>query len=175
MQNKRYWRNQDIRAKEMRVIDEDGKNLGVLQREEALRIAQEKELDLVQITQSTFPPVCRIIDFGQFKYREEKELKKQKTKQKTTEIKGIRLGVNIGEHDIEVRTKQAEKFLEEGHKVKIELMLRGRQRAHPDVAREKIQSFLKTLPNIILEQTIKQIGPKLSCLICRKNSKPTNP
>lgn len=136
---------------------------------QALELAKQKELDLVQVTDKTFPPVCRLVDFGKLKYEQEKEERKQKAKQKQIEIKGIRLGVNIGEHDLNVRTGQAEKFLKEGDKVQVELLLRGREKAHPEIAREVINKFLNKLPNITIEQPIKQQGGKFSCLICRKN------
>jgi translation initiation factor IF-3 len=140
--------NNQIRARQVRVIDEAGKQLGVVSLEEALRMAQERNLDLIQVTEKVEPPVCKIMDYGKYLYREEKKERETK-KQKGGEVKGIRLSFGISSHDLEVRVHQAEKFLKEGNKVRIELILRGREKAHLDFAKEKIKKFLETLENQI--------------------------
>jgi len=136
--------NNQIRASRVRVIDETEKQLGIIPLEEALRMARERNLDLIQVTERVEPPVCKIMDYGKYLYREEKKERGAK-KQKGGEVKGIRLSFGISSHDLETRAHQAEKFLKEGNKVRIELILRGREKAHQDFAKEKIKKFLETL------------------------------
>ncbi|RLC33565.1 MAG: translation initiation factor IF-3 [Candidatus Nealsonbacteria bacterium] len=146
---KRTFINRQIRAKEVRVVDESGNQLGVLTLEEALQKAQERNLDLIQVTSKVEPPVCKIMDYGKFLYQQKKREKESAKKQKGGELKGIRLGFNMAQHDLEVKARQAEKFLKEGNKVKIELRLRGREKALGDHAREKINTFLEILQKLI--------------------------
>lgn len=133
----------------MRVIDETGKQLGVMSLEKALRAARERNLDLIQITEKVEPPVCKIMDYGKYLYLQKKKERQAAKKQKGGELKGIRLGFNISQHDLEVRTRQAEKFLKEGNKVRIEMRLRGREKALGNFAKEKINKFLETLTSLI--------------------------
>lgn len=167
-----YYRcNEQIRSPEVRVIDEDGSHIGVLSKERALKMAEEKELDLVEINPKAEPPTVRIMDFGQFKYQKEKEARKLKAKQKNIEIKGIRLSIRISEHDKTVRVNQAKRFLEEGDKVKVEIVLRGRERSHPDLAKEQIESFINELEQIIkvkIEQPITKQGNAVTAIICKE-------
>ncbi len=132
--------NENIRATKVRLVSEE-EHFGVVDIETALKKAQEKGLDLVQITTNVNPPVCKIVDFGRYSYEENKKKKKQEKTSKTQE-KAIRLGFAISEHDMDVRMRSAEKFLAAGDYVKIIIPLRGRQRALEDVAREKLQYFL---------------------------------
>jgi translation initiation factor IF-3 len=120
-------------------------------------MARASELDLVEIVPNTRPPVVKIMDFGKYQYQKAKEAQLQKAKQKRTEIKGLRIGLRTDEHDIDVRRKQAEKFLSQGNKVKLEIMLRGREKAHQQLARDTLQEFVKSIsvPNKI-EQEIKR-------------------
>jgi translation initiation factor IF-3 len=145
---KRILSNNRIRAREVRLIDENEKQIGVVSLEEALRMAQERNLDLIQVTEKVEPPVCRLGDLGKYIYREEK---KEKTihKHKGGDLKGIRLTFNISQHDLETRVHQAEKFLKRGDQVRIELPLKGRQRALQDFAQGKIEKFLNTLNDLI--------------------------
>jgi translation initiation factor IF-3 len=124
------------------VIDEEGKNLGVMKLEEALALAQSKNLDLVEITSNANPVVVKICDYGKFLYQQEKELRKQKAKERGDEMKHIRLGFNIGKHDMEVRAHQAAEFLKEGMRVQIEMVLKGREKTHKDLAENKLKEFL---------------------------------
>jgi translation initiation factor IF-3 len=142
---------------EVRLIDEAGQQIGVISSEEALRMAREKELDLVEIVPNTRPPVVKIMDFGKYQYQKAKEAQTQKAKQRKTEVKGLRIGLRTDEHDIEVRIKQAEKFLSQGNKVKVEITLRGREKAHQQLARDTLQEFINSIsaPNKI-EQEIKR-------------------
>ncbi len=143
--NQRIIANTQIRAKEVRVIDETGKQLGVMGLEEALRIARERNLDLIQVTEKVEPPVCKIMDYGKYVYQEKKKEKSATKKQKISELKMIRLGFNISQHDLEIRARQAEKFLQGGDKVRVDIVLRGREKALGDFAKEKINKFLEVL------------------------------
>ena len=129
----------------MRVVDEIGKNLGVLDTYKAIEMAQERGLDLVEIAPTVKPPVCKITDYGKYKYQQAKKEQQQKAKQKTIEVKGIRIGLSTSSHDSEYKAKQAGGFLGEGNKVRIEMRLRGREKAHQDLAREKLNDFLKLI------------------------------
>jgi len=139
--------NYRIRAPQVRLIDETGKQLGILLIEKALRIAGERNLDLIQVTEKVTPPVCKIMDYGKYLYQEKK--KEKLAPKGPGELKGIRLGFGISQHDLEVRAKLAEKFLKKGYKVRVELILRGRQKALPEFAREKMNQFLKILEGIL--------------------------
>src|SRR3989338_10153835 len=129
--------NTRITALEVFVIGPEGEQVGKMETAKAIEFAQSKELDLVEVSPKAVPPVCRILDYGQFKYQKEKEARKQKAQSKEIEIKGIRLTFRIGQGDLETRLAQAKKFLERGDKVKVELVLHGREKGHKDVAREK--------------------------------------
>lgn len=142
---KRYRINQYIRTSPVRVIDENGKNLGVMETTEALRLAGERGLDLIEIAPTVTPPVCRIMEFGKFKYEREKG-EREHSKKRGSEVKGIRIGFATGKHDLALRAEQARKFLEKGNKVRIEMRLRGREKAHPDFALKRFHEFLDSLP-----------------------------
>ena len=139
---KNYKVNNQIKADEVRVIDEEGKNLEVMKLEEALALAQSKNLDLVEITSSVNPIVVKICNYGKFLYQQEKEAKKQKIKERGDELKHIRLGFNIGKHDMEIRARQATEFLKEGLRVQVELVLKGREKSHKELAENKLKEFL---------------------------------
>ncbi len=162
--------NDRIKAAEVRVIDEKGQPLGVMTIEKALELVQSRELDLVEVSPKAEPPVCKILDYGQFKYQKEKEARKQKAAAKEIELKVIRLSVRIGEHDLEVRQKQAAKFLDRGDKVKIELPMRGREKAHKDVAEGVLKLFLEGLKaqyQLRVEQEIKYLGGRFSAIVAK--------
>jgi len=125
------------------VIDETGKQLGVFPLEEALRLAQERNLDLIQVTEKVEPPVCKLGDYGKYLYSLEK--KEKTTKTKAGEIKGVRISFAISPHDLETKAKMAEKFLKKGYRVRVELILKGRQKALGDFAKGKMNQFLETL------------------------------
>ena len=138
----------------MRVIDETGKQIGVLALQEALRIARERNLDLIQITEKVEPPVCKIIDYGKYLYWLQK---KERGAKKSSQIKGIRLGFNISLYDLETRAHQAEKFLKKGNKVKVEMRLRGREKALGEFAKGKINQFLEILEKLIPIKTEREL------------------
>jgi len=167
---KKFLINNQIKASKVRVIDDQGNNLGVFSLEEALKMAKERNLDLIQITDKVDPPVCRIFDYGKFLYQMKKR-EKEKKKEKGGEIKGIRLGFNISEHDMETRANQAKEFLEEGNKVQIEMILRGRERELTNFAKEKIKRFLEILGNkvpIKIEQDLKKVPRGFIMIISKK-------
>ena len=150
--------NNQIRARELRLIDETGEQMGIISLEEALRIARERNLDLIQVTEKVTPAVCRLGDYGKYLYREEKK-EKATHKHKGGELKGIRLTFNISQHDLETRVRQTEKFLKRGDRVRVELPLRGRQKALQNFAKEKIEKFLEILKGIVpikIEQELKR-------------------
>lgn len=149
--------NQWIRLSPVRLIDEKGQNLGIVETDKALELAREKGLDLIEIAPNVRPPVCRIMDHGKYQYQKAKEEKQQKTKQKRIEVKGIRISLRISQHDLETKAKQANKFLDQGHKVRIEMILRGREKGLFEMAREKLDKFIKLIsPEVKIEQEIKR-------------------
>ena len=161
--------NNRIRAREVRLIDENGKQIGILELRKALQTAWERNLDLVQMTEKVEPPVCKIMDYGKYLYQQEK--KEREAKKKTRgELKGIRLSFNISQHDLETRVNQAEKFLRQGNKVRIELRLRGREKALADFAKEKMNKFLEILGNLTpykIERELKRESQRLIMIISR--------
>lgn len=163
--------NHKISAEEVRVLDEDGEYVGVMSLKEALAKAKEMELDLIEINPKANPPVCRIAEFGKFKYQQEKEARKQKANSDESELKGIRLSPRISEHDLEVRLKQAKKFLNRGDKARIEMRLRGREKAHGDVAENVIKDFVNRIEQefpVKFEQKIERQGGKITATIVKK-------
>ena len=163
--------NNFIRAREVRVVDKDGKNLGVLKLSDALRISREQGLDLIQVTEKIEIPVCKIMNYGKYQYSEKKQQKKSdQKKHQGGEMKAIRLGFNISQHDMEIRAKQAGKFLEQGDKVRIDLILRGRQKALQDFSKEKINKFLEILEPISpykIERDLKKAPRGLTIIIAQ--------
>lgn len=161
--------NNQIRASEVRLIDETGKQLGVVSLEEALRTARERNLDLIQVTEKVDPPVCRIMEYGKYLYSLQKKEKGMKTK--TSEIKGVRLGLAISQHDMETKANQAEKFLKDGDKVKVDMVLRGREKALKDFAKNKVYKFLEILDQKIpvkMESDFKKESKGFTVIVSKK-------
>lgn len=129
----------------MRVIDEIGQNMGIMPLEAALKLAREKGLDLIEIAATAKPPVAKIISFDKFRYQKEKELKKQKAGQKASELKRIQISVKAAKNDLETKAKKLNEFLQEGDKVEILLVLRGREKYNKDWARQKLNDFLSLI------------------------------
>ena len=150
---KRPFVDNQIRAAQVRAIDEQGKNLGILNLEIALKIARERNLNLVQVTEKVKPPVCRIMNYGKYLYSFQKKTKIKKA----GELKTIRLGFNISPHDLETRAKQAENFLKKGDKIRVEMTLRGREKALGDFAKEKFKQFLGFLDKLIPIKTEREL------------------
>jgi translation initiation factor IF-3 len=141
----KYNKNHQIKAEEVRLLGATKENLGVMSIEAARTMADEQEMDLVEINPKSVPPICMIVDFANFKYQKEKEAKKLKANTHVVEIKGIRLTVRMSDHDMGVRCKQASKFLDRGDKVKVEIILRGRENSKPQLAFDAIDKFYTTL------------------------------
>ncbi|MFH1405031.1 MAG: translation initiation factor IF-3 [Patescibacteria group bacterium] len=162
--------NERIKVPEVYVIGFEGEQIGVMPIEKAIEMAREKELDLVEVSPKANPPVCRLLDFGQFKYQKEKEARKQKAQSKEVDIKGVRLTFRIGKGDLDTRLAQSLKFLERGDKVRVELVMRGREKAHKDVATKLMNDFLnqiKATYEIRLEQAVQFQGGKFTCIVAR--------
>jgi len=153
----------------VRVIDETGKQMGIFNLAEALRIARERNLDLIQVTEKVEPPVCKIMDYGKYLYWLQKKGRVAKAKM-GGELKGIRLGYNISLHDMEIRTHQAEKFLRKGNKVRVELILKGREKALGEFAKGKMNQFLEILEKLIpikIERELKKEARGLTMIISK--------
>lgn len=154
-----------IKAPKVRLIDENGNQLGVVSLDSALLKAEEAGLDLVQVSPDIETPVCKILDHGKFKYEQEKKLQKSKKAQKSTEIKGIRLSVKIGQHDLDTKLKKAKEFLERGDKLSLQLRFRGREMAHTELGAEVLKRFVAELGDIKIEQEPKMMGRGMTMVI----------
>jgi translation initiation factor IF-3 len=148
--------NERIRFPKIRVIDTDGGQLGIMTPRDALRMAEEKELDLVLVSDKADPPVCRIMDYGKFKFEQEKKAREARKKQHTSDVKEVKMRYKIEEHDYNVRVNQAERFLKAGDKVKATITFRGREIQHVDLA----ESLLKRMANDLQELAEVQQAPK---------------
>lgn len=137
--------NEEIRDREIRVIGDEGEQLGIMSSKDALALAQEKKLDLVKIAPNANPPVCRIMDFGKHRYEQQKRDKEARKKQKSVSLKEVRLGLNIEKHDLETKAKSAAKFLEKGDKVKISLRFKGREMGYTQLGYDVIKKFAAEL------------------------------
>ncbi|RME01985.1 MAG: translation initiation factor IF-3 [Calditrichaeota bacterium] len=140
--------NEQINSPTVRVVSSDGKQLGIMPISQALRLAEEQELDLVEVAPNSNPPVCRIMDFGKYKYEQSKKEKSNKKKQVSMQVKEIRLRPKIEEHDYEFKTKHARKFLEAGNKVKATVIFRGREMAYQQFGRELLNRMIEDLSDI---------------------------
>lgn len=154
--------NNQIRALEMRVIDQHGKNLGVLSKERAMELAGEAGLDLIEISASTNPPICKIADYGKHAYELSKKKKEVKAKQSTSETKNIQISVEISDNDIGIKAKRAAEWLKEGHRVKIELQMKGRTKYMEDAfLRSRLDRILAIIPcEYKIAESIKKMGNK---------------
>lgn len=132
----------------MRVIDDEANVLGVMDLPKALELARQRELDLVEVAPNAVPPVCKVMDFGKYVYRQQKVDRKHRAQQKQSEVKGIRLGFRTGPHDVEVKAKQARKFLEARHVVKVVMIFRGREITHKNLGMEKMKFFYEILQDV---------------------------
>jgi len=151
--------NRQIRVPSVRLIDEDDAQLGEKTLEEALQIASERGLDLVEVAPKAVPPVCKIMDYGKYLYRQNKIEQKHKKMQKQGEMKGIRLSYSIDKHDLETKIRQAEGFLKNHSIVKVTLVFKGREASHADLGREKMKQFIDGLKDIAqVEEAPKKQG-----------------
>lgn len=159
--NERIRVNERIRAREVRVIDEEGAQLGVMVPFEAVKIARQQGLDLVEISPTADPPVCKITDYGKYLYQENKKKHQQRRQHKTTQLKEVKFRPATAEHDYQVRKNQIIRFLGEGHKVKAMIFHRGREMAHQEVGRAKMERLLKE----IAEHAQVELGPRMEANI----------
>ena len=140
--------NEEIRDKEVRLIDEEGNQLGVVPVKEALAMARERNLDLVKIAPQAKPPVCKILNYGKYRFEQIKREKEAKKKQKVIDIKDVRLSPNIEEHDLQTKQKNAVKFLKNGDKVKVSVRFRGRELSRTEIGREVLDDFTKGIAEV---------------------------
>lgn len=165
--------NLGIRVPSVVLIDEEGAHHGEVKIEKALAMAKEAGLDLVEVNPTVNPPMVKIMDFGQFKYELDKKIQKQRAHHKKVDTKGLRLSIRIGEHDLAVRREQAKKFLGKGNKLRIELQLRGRERQHPELARDVINKFVTSLETegeleLTVEEGLTSQGGKFTMILTNK-------
>jgi len=161
--------NEQIRDKEVRVIGEDGEQLGVMSAKEAMKLAEEAELDLVKIAPTANPPVCKIVDYGKYKYEQLRREKEAKKKQKVIEVKEIRLSPNIDTNDLNTKINAARKFLTKGDKVKITLRFRGREMAHMNSSKHILDDFAEKLADIsVVEKAPKVEGRSMTMFLTEK-------
>lgn len=162
--------NNQIRAQELRVIDSENQNLGILSTKEALELAQSKGLDLIEINPNSNPPIAKIMDFGKYQYELSKKLKKAKAGAKTTETKSIQVKVGTGDHDLELKAKTASKWLKEGHRIKIELFLSGRSKfMNENFLKERLDRVLHLITEDYKVSDSYKKGPKGLFITIEKN------
>ena len=163
--------NEQIRDREIRLIGEDGQQLGIMSSREAMKIAREAELDLVKIAPQAKPPVCKIIDYGKYRYELARKEKEAKKKQKTIEVKEVRLSPNIDSNDLNTKIASARKFIEKGNKVKVTLRFRGREMAHVQSSRHILDEFAKALEDIALvDKPAKMEGRSMAMFLTERRS-----
>lgn len=161
--------NERIRFPNIRVIDTDGGQLGIITPQEALRIAEEKELDLVLVSDKADPPVCRIMDYGKYKFEQEKKAREARKKQHTADVKEVKMRYKIEEHDYQVRVNQAERFLKSGDKVKATITFRGREIQHSDLAEDLLKRMAMDLDALAeVQQLPKREGRNMMMLLSPK-------
>lgn len=164
--------NEEIRAREVRVIGGDGEQLGIMSGREAQQLAYEKHLDLVEIAPTAKPPVCRIMDYGKYRYEQQKREKESRKKQKTFNIKEVKLRPGIEEHDFNVKFKNAVRFLEDGDKVKVTIMFRGRELSHPELGEVLLNKMAAQLKEMaVVERQPKLEGKNMIMIVAPKPSK----
>ena len=161
--------NEQIRDKEVRVIAENGDQLGVMPVKEAMKLAQEAELDLVKIAPQAQPPVCKIIDYGKYRYELARKEKEAKKKQKTVEVKEVRISPNIDTNDLNTKVNNAKKFIAKGNKVKVTLRFRGREMAHMQQSKHILDDFAEMLAEVaVVEKPAKLEGRSMSMVLTEK-------
>ncbi len=161
--------NEQIRDKEVRVIGEDGEQLGIMSAKEAMKLAQEADLDLVKIAPTAKPPVCKIIDYGKYRYEQARKEKEAKKKQKTVDVKEVRLSPNIDTNDLNTKVNSAKKFIQKGDKVKVTLRFRGREMAHMQTSKHILDDFADMMKEVaVVEKPAKLEGRSISMVLTEK-------
>ena len=167
--------NREIHAKEVRVIDDEGKQLGILSLEEALEAAAERGLDLVEVAPNAAPPVCRIMDLGKYKYQQKKKAQAAKKKQHVIQVKEVRMRPKIDEHDYNVKLKHLKKFLEDGNKAKVNVRFRGRELAFASAGREVLSRIMQDLSDIaVVEKLPDMEGRNMIMVLAPKSLSKSN-
>ena len=163
--------NRAIRVPEVRLIDEDGTQLGVVPTAQAMEMARQRDLDLVEVAANSIPPVCKLQDYGRAKYEQTKREREAKKHQHAIELKELRLRPGTDDHDVDVRARSARRFIEEGHKVRLLVRFRGREAAHPEIARAQIDRIVKSLNDIaIVEQGPMMEGRAMFAVLARSRA-----
>ena len=163
--------NEEIIDKELRVISDDGEQLGIMSAEEALKIAEEKELDLVKISPMAKPPVCKIMDYGKYRFEQAKREKEAKKNQRVMEVKEIRMSPSIGENDLQTKLKAALKFLADGDRVKVSIRFRGREMAHTNLGEQILRDFADKCSELAnLDKQPKLEGRNMSMFLSPKSA-----
>ncbi len=161
--------NEQIRDREVRLIGEDGEQLGIMSARDAMKLAQEANLDLVKIAPTAKPPVCKIVDYGKYRYELSRKEKEAKKKQKVTDVKEIRLSPNIDDNDLATKANQARKFITKGDKVKVTLRFRGREMAHMSTSKQILDDFYKIVEDIaVVEKPAKMEGRSMIMFLQEK-------
>ncbi|NLU46888.1 MAG: translation initiation factor IF-3 [Syntrophomonadaceae bacterium] len=165
------WRvNEEIRSREVRLVSEDGEQLGIVPISQALEIAEERGLDLVEVAPSAKPPVCRLMDYGKFKFEQSKREKEARKKQKVISVKEVKLRPNIDEHDFLVKARNARRFLSSGDKVKVTIMFRGREITHPELGEKLSLRMVEELSDVsAVEKPPKVEGRNMVTILVPKN------
>ncbi len=161
--------NEQIRDREVRLVGEDGEQLGIMSAREALKIAAEADLDLVKIAPKAQPPVCKIVDYGKYRYEQTRREKEAKKKQKTVELKEVRLSPNIDTNDMNTKVNNAKKFIAKGNRVKVTLRFRGREMAHVQQSKHILDDFAAMLEDVaVVEKAAKMEGRSMSMVLTEK-------
>lgn len=164
--------NEAIRAREVRLIDEAGRQMGILPAKEALRVAQRRGLDLVEVAPSATPPVCRLLDYGKYMYERMRRERKAKKTQKATEMKEIRLRPKTGDHDVGLKTKRIRQFIGEGSRVKVRVRFRGREITHPEIGRGLLERIAADLEDVaVVERAPRMDGRSMLMILSPISSK----
>ncbi len=168
--------NEQIHIREVRVTTAEGEQLGIMQTKDALRMAEEQHLDLVEIAPNARPPVCRIMDFGKYRYEQQKREKEARKKQKVISVKEVKFRPGIEQHDFEVKLKNALRFVEEGSKVKATIMFRGRELSHPELGKEILDNVAERLKDLVsVERAAKMEGRNMFMILAPKAQKASKP
>jgi translation initiation factor IF-3 len=161
--------NGQIRARQLRVIDADGTQLGVMAPEDALRIAQQRELDLVEVAASASPPVCRIMDYGKFRYAQKKKAQESRKKSAATVLKEVKVGSQTSTHDVDFKVGHIRGFLSEGHRVKVSVFFRGRSITHPELGKAMLDRIADKVADVAsVEQQARMEGRSMSMMLIAK-------
>lgn len=162
--------NWDIKAPEVRVIDAEGKQVGILPLKEAMKIAEEKGLDLVEVAPSSKPPVCRVMNYGKYKYQQNKRIQEARKHQTVIHVKEVKVRPRTEEHDFQFKLRHVKRFLDDGNKVKISILFRGREIAHPEFGKEMLNRFVEEVKDLmVIEQAPRLEGRNMVMILAPKS------